>query len=138
MKKSFLCFALSAASFMLQLQAQQLGPAELKVAARIKSGHSEAVELLKTSANINSGSLNIEGVKKVGAIYAKELEKAGFVCTWISMPDSIKRAGHLVAERKGKKGKKLFLIGHLDTVFEPDMPFTPFTMINDSTATHQY
>jgi glutamate carboxypeptidase len=137
MKKSFLCFALSAASFILQLQAQQLGPAELKVAARIKSGHSEAVELLKTSANINSGSLNIEGVKKVGAIYAKELEKAGFVCTWISMPDSIKRAGHLVAERKGKKGKKLFLIGHLDTVFEPDMPFTPFTMINDSTATGQ-
>jgi glutamate carboxypeptidase len=137
MKKSFLCFALSAASFMLQLQAQQLGPAELKVAARIKSGHSEAVELLKTSANINSGSLNIEGVKKVGAIYAKELEKAGFVCTWISMPDSIKRAGHLVAERKGKKGKKLFLIGHLDTVFEPDMPFTPFTLINDSTATGQ-
>jgi glutamate carboxypeptidase len=43
----------------------------------------------------------------------------------------------LVAERKGKKGKKLFLIGHLDTVFEPDMPFTPFTMINDSTATGQ-
>jgi glutamate carboxypeptidase len=38
---------------------------------------------------------------------------------------------------KKPKGKKLFLIGHLDTVFEPDMPANPFTMINDSTATGQ-
>jgi glutamate carboxypeptidase len=62
------------------------------------------------------------------------------------MPDSIKRAGHLVASRRAaassnssssKKGKRLFLIGHLDTVFEPDMPANPFTMLNDSTATGQ-
>jgi glutamate carboxypeptidase len=65
------------------------------------------------------------------------------------MPDSLRRAGHLVAsigfnadqnaaaKTKTKKGKKLFLIGHLDTVFEPDMPANPFTMINDSTATGQ-
>ena len=49
----------------------------------------------------------------------------------------MKRAGHLVATRKGKKGKKLFIIGHLDTVFEPDMPAGPYTMLNDSTATGQ-
>ena len=87
------------------------------------------MNLLKESVNINSGTLNIEGVRKVGELYKKELEKAGFTCTWIAMPDSLKRAGHLVAERKGKKGKKLFLIGHLDTVFEPDMPFSPFTIV---------
>ncbi|MFZ9589972.1 MAG: M20/M25/M40 family metallo-hydrolase, partial [Chitinophagaceae bacterium] len=117
--------------------AQGLSKTEKKVVDHIQSTTSEAIDLLKESANINSGSLNIDGVKKVGAIYARELEKAGFTCTWVSMPDSIRRAGHLVAERKGKKGKKLFLIGHLDTVFEPDMPFTPFTLINDSTATGQ-
>lgn len=120
-----------------QVQAQVLSSQEQRVASSIESSHTDAIALLKESANINSGSLNIEGVKKVGAIYARELEKAGFTCTWVAMPDSIRRAGHLVAERKGKKGKKLFLIGHLDTVFEPDMPFTPFTMINDSTATGQ-
>jgi glutamate carboxypeptidase len=49
----------------------------------------------------------------------------------------VKRAGHFVATRTGTKGKKLFLIGHLDTVFEKDMPFTPFTWLNDSTATGQ-
>lgn len=123
--------------FVVEMQAQGLSKIEKKIVDHIQDNNQSAIELLKSSANINSGSLNIEGVKKVGALYAKELEKAGFTCTWISMPDSVRRAGHLVAERKGKKGKKLFLIGHLDTVFEPDMPFTPFTMINDSTATGQ-
>lgn len=117
--------------------AQGLSGKEKAVTAWIDDQHEQSIDLLRRSANINSGSLNIEGVKKVGEIYARELEKAGFTCTWIPMPDSVKRAGHLVATRKGKKGKKLFLIGHLDTVFEPDMPFTPFTMINDSTATGQ-
>lgn len=119
------------------INAQGLSKLENKVLKLIDSNNQASIDLLRESANINSGSLNIEGVKKVGAIYARELEKAGFTCSWISMPDSMKRAGHLVAERKGKKGKKLFLIGHLDTVFEPDMPFTPFTLVNDSTATGQ-
>jgi glutamate carboxypeptidase len=75
-------------------------------------------------------------------LFAKEFEKAGFTTEWVAMPDSIKRAGHLVASRRpgaatSKKGKRLFLIGHLDTVFEPDMPANPFTMLNDSTATGQ-
>lgn len=99
-----------------------------------------AIEMLKESVNINSGTLNIEGVKKVGALFAKEFEAAGLTTHWVSMPDSIKRAGHLVAmtpTTKKQKGKKLFLIGHLDTVFEPDMPENPFTMLNDSTATGQ-
>ncbi len=43
----------------------------------------------------------------------------------------------MVATRKGKKGKKLFLIGHLDTVFEPDMPPNPYQQLTDSTATGQ-
>ena len=100
-----------------------------------------AIELLKASVNINSGTLNIEGVKKVGALFAKEFEAAGLKTHWVAMPDSIKRAGHLVATTPAAsskhKGKKLFLIGHLDTVFEPDMPANPFTMLNDSTATGQ-
>jgi glutamate carboxypeptidase len=73
----------------------------------------------------------------VGELYANELRAIGFTVEWVELPDSMQRAGHLVAYRKGTKGKKLFLIGHLDTVFEPDMPANPFTMLNDSTATGQ-
>jgi glutamate carboxypeptidase len=131
--------------------AQGLSKEEQQVMAWIDAHMPQAIELLKESVNINSGTLNIEGVKKVGALFAKEFEKAGFTTEWVAMPDSIKRAGHLVASRRpggaassnsaaktpSKKGKRLFLIGHLDTVFEPDMPANPFTMLNDSTATGQ-
>ena len=44
------------------------------------------------------------------------------------------RAGHLVAKHLNGKGKTILLIGHLDTVFEPNSPFQQFKMINDSTA----
>jgi glutamate carboxypeptidase len=50
------------------------------------------------------------------------------------MPTEMNRAGHLVAERSGSKGKKLLLIGHLDTVFEADHPLQKFKMLNDSIA----
>ena len=125
---------------MGQVVNAQLTKEEKKLMEYIDANMPRAIELLKESVNVNSGTLNIEGVKKVGAIYKRELEKAGMQTEWISMPDSIKRAGHLVASTsntKSPKGKKLFLIGHLDTVFEPDMPANPFTMINDSTATGQ-
>ena len=97
----------------------------------------EAENLLIKSVNINSGTLNKEGVKKVGDLFSVELEKAGLKTEWINLPDSLHRAGHLVASRQGKKGKKLFLIGHLDTVFELDMPFAKYQRLNDSTATGQ-
>jgi glutamate carboxypeptidase len=123
---------------------QGLSKDEQQVMAWIDAHMPQAIEMLKESVNINSGTLNIAGVKKVGALFAKEFEKAGFATEWVAMPDSIKRAGHLVASRRAgaaatssKKGKRLFLIGHLDTVFEPDMPANPFTMLNDSTATGQ-
>ena len=135
MRKSIL---LSALSFcLLSASAQKTTDPEKKLIAYIDKHLPDAMTLLKETVNINSGTLNIEGVRKVGEIYKKELEKAGFSCTWVTMPDSMKRAGHLVATRTGKKGKKLFLIGHLDTVFEPDMPAGPFTFLNDTTITGQ-
>ena len=118
---------------------ESLNQEEQKILAYIDANMPRAIALLKESVNINSGTLNIEGVKKVGALFAIELQAAGLKTEWVAMPDSIKRAGHLVANTFAAKhkGKKLFLIGHLDTVFEPDMPENPFRMLNDSTATGQ-
>ena len=36
------------------------------------------------------------------------------------------RAGHIVAIHRGTAAATMLLIGHLDTVFEPDSPFQPF------------
>ena len=115
----------------------QLSPIEDKIGKAIDEQWSATLSLLQRSVNINSGTYHIEGVRAVGDIYAKELRALGFTVEWVGLPDSMQRAGHLVAYRTGTKGKKLFLIGHLDTVFEPDMPPNPFTRLNDSTATGQ-
>lgn len=116
---------------------QPLSDTEKKIISYINLHLPEAEKMLANSVNINSGTLNKTGVKQVGELFAKEFYKAGFQTEWVNLPDSLNRAGHLVATRKGKKGKKLFMIGHLDTVFEPDMPFSPYTRLNDSTATGQ-
>lgn len=116
---------------------QGLSDTEIKIINWIKSNRTNAEKLLEEVVNINSGTFNIAGVKKTGEVFSRELQKAGLQTEWVALPDSLKRAGHLVASRKGTKGKKIFIIGHLDTVFEPDMPFTPYTKINDSTATGQ-
>src|SRR4030095_13512087 len=117
--------------------AQSLSKQEQEIVKSITGDMQAAISLLEASVNINSGSFNIEGVRKVGELYAKELAALGFTTEWITLPDSLKRAGHLVAWRKGNKGKKLFLIGHLDTVFEPDMPANPFAILTDGMATGQ-
>jgi glutamate carboxypeptidase len=115
----------------------QLSQDEKNIIGYIKKHFGESEELLIESVNINSGTLNVEGVKKVGSVYRREFDKLGFSTEWVSLPDSLRRAGHLVATRKGSQGKRLFLIGHLDTVFELDMAFSPYTKLNDSTATGQ-
>ena len=135
MKKKLCSFAFLL--MVLNAATQPLSKIEQQIITHINTDMPATIQLLKESVNINSGTFNIEGVKKTGELYGKELKAMGFTVEWIPMPDSLKRAGHLVAYRKGKKGKKLFLIGHLDTVFEPDMPPNPFTMLNDSTATGQ-
>lgn len=134
MKTVFLSFALF---ISLVVGGQSLAPIEKKLIQTVEQEMEQTLQLLRQSVDINSGTYNIAGVRAVGELYAKELRALGFTIEWISLPDSLKRAGHLVAYRKGTKGKKLFLIGHLDTVFEPDMPANPFTQLNDSTATGQ-
>lgn len=116
---------------------QTLSKTEQKILKSVDANTTYAFNLLKDAVNINSGTFNIAGVKQVGELFSKELAALGFTVEWVSMPDSLKRAGHLVAYRKGKKGKKLFLIGHLDTVFEPFMPANPYHQLDDSTATGQ-
>jgi glutamate carboxypeptidase len=60
-----------------------------------------------------------------------ELEPLGFEVRWSDMRET-GRAGHIVAVHKGNgRGKRMLLIGHLDTVFEPDSPFQRFVRNGD-------
>ncbi|MFZ1808967.1 MAG: M20/M25/M40 family metallo-hydrolase [Cyclobacteriaceae bacterium] len=109
----------------------QVSRTEKKIVSAVDAYQDEALQLLEEVVNINSGSMNFEGVKKVGMVFKVKLDALGFSTKWID-GTSWGRSGHLVAEHKGK-GKTLLLIGHLDTVFELSSPFQQFKMINDST-----
>jgi glutamate carboxypeptidase len=84
----------------------------------VRAHHDDDVALLEKAVNISSGTQNTAGVRHVGDLFAQELTAMGFTVRWSEMPASMRRAGHLVAERRGTKGARLLLIGHLDTVFE--------------------
>jgi glutamate carboxypeptidase len=136
MKQLILCLLFALAP-LVSFSQQTLTAEEKKMIALIDKNYQETVKLLEEVVNINSGSLNLAGVREVGSVFEREFQKIGFQTEWVDVPTEVRRAGHFVATRKGSKGKKLFLIGHLDTVFEKDMPFTPFTWLNDTTATGQ-
>ena len=116
------------------ISAQKLSRTEKKIVSSIEKNNDEAIGFLEKVVNINSGTLNAEGVKKVGMVFKDAFDNIGFETTWIEMPEEMNRSGHLFAETSGTKGKKLLLIGHLDTVFEEDSPFQTFEMVNDSIA----
>jgi glutamate carboxypeptidase len=108
-----------------------LSPAEQKIGATVEAGYEPSVGLLERIVNQNSGSMNLAGVKAVADMLRPEFEALGFTVTWKPM-DAAKRAGHLIAVHKGKAGStKMLLIGHLDTVFEPDSPFQKFVREGD-------
>jgi glutamate carboxypeptidase len=82
-------------------------------------GHGEqAVTLLERVVNIPSATENVDGVREVGKVFRAELDQIGFATRWAAMPEAMHRAGHLVAEHPGTRGKRLLLIGHLDTVLQ--------------------
>ena len=98
-------------------------PAERRMVATVDAEQARSLALLEKLVNQNSGSLNLPGVTEVGKMMRAELEPLGFVVEWIDMK-AAGRAGHIIARHKGSgRGKKMLLIGHLDTVFEPDSPF---------------
>ena len=108
------------------LQAQNLSKTERKIIDIVTNNNSEAIDFLEKVVNINSGTMNFEGVREVGSVFQSEFDQIGFETNWLDMK-AANRSGHLFAEIKGTKGKKILLIGHLDTVFEKDSPFQKFT-----------
>ena len=103
----------------------RLSPEERRMTAAVTAEQDRTVVLLERLVNRNSGSLNLEGVRAIGQMMRGELEPLGFTVRWVDMA-ATGRAGHIVATHRGP-GRNVLLIGHLDTVFEPDSPFQHFT-----------
>jgi len=113
-------FSAPAASLAQGAGAPTLSPMERKIRDYVRAHETEQVAFLEKAVNISSGTFNLPGVRAVGRLFEPEFAALGFQPNWIALPDAVGRAGHLFAEKKGTKGKRLLLIGHLDTVFEGD------------------
>jgi glutamate carboxypeptidase len=115
-----------AAAFALNFTAPagaKLSAPEQAMVRTVDAEQPRTVAMLEKWVNQNSGTLNVAGVKTVGDMLRAELEPLGFKVDWIDM-GAAGRAGHIVATHKGNgRGKRMLLIGHLDTVFEKDSPF---------------
>lgn len=137
--RALLAVLVSGVSFCIPAIAHAADPAALApvparerdaLFRRIDAAAPQSVALLEELVNLNSGTFNVAGVRKVGDVMERELRALGFSTRWVAM-DSVGRAPHLVAERRGKKGRRLLLIGHMDTVFEPFSPFKSFVRNGD-------
>lgn len=101
----------------------QLAPVEHRVRAAVTATREDQIAYLQRMVDIPSSTLNIEGVRRVGAMFSASLDSLGFTTRWVAMPESMRRAGHLIAERRGRTGAaRLLLIGHFDTVVDPGGP----------------
>ena len=122
MRSRFWLIAASAILFATPAAAELSVP-EQKMIEAVDSEQERTLSMLETWVNQNSGSQNAAGVRAVGKMLSAELEPLGFKVDWVDMK-AAGRAGHIVARHKGNgRGKRMLLIGHLDTVFEPDSPF---------------
>jgi glutamate carboxypeptidase len=126
MKPRFL-FAFAAVAFLSAPASAALSRAEQSMVRTVDAEQQRTLGLLQRWVDQNSGSQNSAGVKAVRDMVAPEFRQLGFTTEWIDM-SAAGRAGHLVARhvassRGSRNGKRLLLIAHLDTVFEPDSPF---------------
>jgi glutamate carboxypeptidase len=110
---AFILFVILCAVFV---QAQKVSADEQKIVDYIDAHTNDAVLLLEKAVNIESPTENSSGVKQVGMVFKGEFDALGFQTKWIEMPPEMKRGGHLWAEKTGTKGKRVLLLGHLDTV----------------------
>ena len=129
MKPIAVALLLSATLTPLPLGGQSLSEVERRITSEVDARAAEAIDLLERAVNINSGSMNFDGVREVGVLFRQEFDALGFETQWID-GTSWDRAGHLIARRDGS-GPRLLLIGHLDTVFEPSSPFQSFDREGD-------
>jgi len=109
----------------------RLSATEQRIVRSVAAEQDWGVALLERLVNQNSGTRNVAGVTKVAEMVRPELEALGFTVRWVPM-EAAGRAGHIIATHEGRAGStRMLLIGHLDTVFEPESPFQRFERQGD-------
>ncbi len=115
-------------------RAAELTATEQRLVDYAEVHRDDALALLERLVEVNSGTQNFAGVRRVAEMLEAEFHSLGFATRWVD-GSSFNRAGHLIAERPGRNAAlKVLLIGHLDTVFSSDSPFRHFERLAGNRA----
>lgn len=76
----------------------------------------DSINFLVKIAQVNSGTGNLEGIGRIIALVEEALRPLGF-------ENRSPQDGIYLAQREGRSGKNILLVGHMDTVFPPEHPF---------------
>jgi glutamate carboxypeptidase len=107
------------------------------MAAIVDANSARDRALVEQLVDINSGTMHLAGVVAVKDVLVPRFQGLGFHVRWVPMEKVTARAGDLVAEHPcpagaGHCGKRLLLIGHMDTVFEPTSTFQHYAPVPGS------
>lgn len=130
-------FLLCSATLIHAQSEVALAPAEQQMVTSIDRDAVADIALVEKLVDINSGTMHLAGVVAVKDVIAPRIEHLGFRVQWNPMDTVTHRAGDLVAVHEcprgeGECGKRLLLIGHMDTVFEPSSSFQKYSRVPDS------
>ena len=84
---------------------------------------SRTVAMLEKWVNQNSGTMNFAGVKAVATWSARNWYRSVSRSSGSTSARPTARATSWHGIKAGRAARKMLLIGHLDTVFEPESPF---------------
>jgi len=138
---AFTSFTVNALDTVLAAESTVISPAEQQLTDWIATQRDSMLLDLKKIVEINSGTLNVEGINRVKEILSRELSKLGFksrsvpggqVTNLTCKGGDIQFADHLVATLNTGNGRKLLLNGHLDTVFPKDNAFQSLVVEGDT------
>ena len=126
---------------LVAAQEQNLSTQEVEIGRWLSTQQDHMVNFLRRLSNINSGSLNTAGLAQMRNIFRQELESLGFAVSelpgdTLELPHcpgndlQFQLSDHLLASIKGS-GKRLLIMGHLDTVFPLSSPFQTFSQEGD-------
>ena len=106
------------AALLTMLAAPVVAAPDAKLLTAATAARADQLKLLETIVNIDSGTGDVEGGTKVGAILIEQLKALGATIETVpaeapGLPDNI------VATVTGTGKTRILMIGHLDTVFEP-------------------
>lgn len=116
------------------LYGQILSDHEIQIQDQVIGQQQQAIDFLEQLVNVNSGTMNFAGVKRVGDLLAGELQQLNFETRWVPLT-AMGRAGFLFAlhdsPEDSDSGKRVLLLGHLDTVFDQNSRFQKFRRDDD-------